>query len=181
MAGFGRPWMVAGGWAVDLYLGRVTRAHKDVEFAILREDQLALRAHLVGWTCRFGTRVPERPRAAWDDGMWLSAPIHQIWADRPSGDPATLDILLNERSGEEWLFRRDQTVTMPLAELIHRSGRGIPILAPEVVLLYKAGAPQDYDEADYAQLAPVLPRRSHAWLRRALEHCHPGHRWLEAL
>lgn len=28
------PWWVAGGWAVDLYLGKVTRAHKDLDMGI---------------------------------------------------------------------------------------------------------------------------------------------------
>lgn len=29
--GFGKPWWVAGGWAVDLFIGRPTRPHKDIE------------------------------------------------------------------------------------------------------------------------------------------------------
>ncbi|MCL4541605.1 MAG: hypothetical protein M1396_04620 [Chloroflexi bacterium] len=36
---FDRPWFIAGGWAIDLFLGRQTRAHKDVEIAVLRQDQ----------------------------------------------------------------------------------------------------------------------------------------------
>ena len=29
-------WWVAGGWALDLFLGRMTRPHHDVDVAILR-------------------------------------------------------------------------------------------------------------------------------------------------
>jgi len=46
MGKFDRPWFIAGGWAVDLFLGRVTRSHKDIEIAIVRADQGALRAYL---------------------------------------------------------------------------------------------------------------------------------------
>ena len=39
MRGFDGPWYVAGGWAIDLFLGRSTRAHSDVDIAILRRDR----------------------------------------------------------------------------------------------------------------------------------------------
>ena len=49
---FDRPWWVAGGWAVDLFLGRRTRPHKDIEIALYRHDQSALQEHLAGWSLR---------------------------------------------------------------------------------------------------------------------------------
>jgi hypothetical protein len=189
MAQFERPWMVAGGWAIDLHLGRLTRPHKDVEVAVFREDQLALRAYLDGWTFDFMTRIPERPRAAWGEGVWLSAPIHQIWAappelgrvEQPGAHPLAIEILLNERSGDEWLFRKDLTLTLPIARAVVPTRAGVPVLAPEVVLLYKSGMPRDADEADFANAAPVLPPLSRAWLRRAIERGNPGHHWLRRL
>ena len=30
MQGFSKPWFVAGGWALDLYLGHKTREHSDI-------------------------------------------------------------------------------------------------------------------------------------------------------
>jgi putative ABC transport system permease protein len=41
------PWFVAGGWALDLFLGRVTRPHHDVDIALFREDQRQLRSHFI--------------------------------------------------------------------------------------------------------------------------------------
>ena len=32
-------WGFCGGWAIDLFLNRITRSHKDVDIAILRTDQ----------------------------------------------------------------------------------------------------------------------------------------------
>jgi hypothetical protein len=52
MAGFPQPWWVAGGWALDLFLGRKTRPHADLEISILAADQGALFEHLRGWDLR---------------------------------------------------------------------------------------------------------------------------------
>ncbi len=40
------PWFVCGGWAVDCFLGVVTRDHKDVDVGIARTDQLTAQAYL---------------------------------------------------------------------------------------------------------------------------------------
>src|SRR5579875_1369419 len=31
MGSFSRPWFVSGGWTIDLFLGRTTREHEDLE------------------------------------------------------------------------------------------------------------------------------------------------------
>ena len=45
-------WYVCGGWAIDLFLGRVTRAHKDVDISVARADQLRAQEFMRarGWT-----------------------------------------------------------------------------------------------------------------------------------
>ena len=52
MAGYRRPWWVAGGWALDLVLGHKTRPHADLEISVLACDQQALFDHLRGWDLR---------------------------------------------------------------------------------------------------------------------------------
>jgi hypothetical protein len=42
-------WWVAGGWALDLFLGKVTRAHKDLDIGIFRKDAAIVLAELPGW------------------------------------------------------------------------------------------------------------------------------------
>jgi hypothetical protein len=56
------------------------------------------------------------------------------------------------------------------------SPRGLPVLAPEVVLLYKSNSPEEYGE-DFRNAAPALSVEARAWLRGALEKVSPGHRW----
>ncbi len=46
MADFPGRWGFCGGWAIDLFLARPTRAHKDIDLAILRRDQRTLYRYL---------------------------------------------------------------------------------------------------------------------------------------
>ncbi|MHA1968943.1 MAG: nucleotidyltransferase domain-containing protein [Candidatus Hodarchaeales archaeon] len=34
MKDFNKPWYIAGGWAIDLFLGLVTRSHQDIEITV---------------------------------------------------------------------------------------------------------------------------------------------------
>lgn len=178
LAGFDRPWFVAGGWALDLFIGRVTRAHEDVEVAVHRRDQHALREHLAGWEWKIvvpGSRGGQRP---WTSAEVLMPPLHELRARRAG---AALEVLLEESFAGEWRYRRDITVTRPLATLGLRSSSGIPILAPEVALLYKAKQPRERDHADLEAVLPRLGPERRNWLRAALETAHPRHVWLGRL
>jgi uncharacterized protein (DUF952 family) len=79
MAGFPGAWWVAGGWALDLFLGHKTRPHADVELSVLAADQWALFGHLRGWDLRLA--APGSSLPAWD-GSWIQPPFHQVWARR---------------------------------------------------------------------------------------------------
>src|SRR5437763_9338468 len=49
MGAFPVPWFFAGGWAIDLLAGRVTRQHEDLEISIDRADQDAIHPHAGRW------------------------------------------------------------------------------------------------------------------------------------
>lgn len=182
MAGFAPPWYMVGGWALDLFLGRVTREHSDIDIAVLRADQDALRAHLVGWDLRKvvagsdgGILVP------WLEGEWLELPVHEIHARRSQGEPAALEVLLLESTGDLWWFRRNREVVRPLARIGLRALDGLPFLAPEIVLLYKAKIHRPKDDQDFHSVRDALDAERREWLLQALATCHPGHPWLAEL
>jgi hypothetical protein len=52
LARSGRPFWLAGGYAIDLFLGRRTRAHQDLDVVIRRADQLVMQDALSGWDLR---------------------------------------------------------------------------------------------------------------------------------
>jgi aminoglycoside-2''-adenylyltransferase len=125
-------WCVAGGWAVDLFLGRQTRPHGDLEVAVYRRDQQLLRDVFKDWAWSKvvptptggGTKVP------WNEQDSLELPIHQLYAEGPRGE--ALEILLQESSDCDWKFRRELSVTMPLASVCLKSTLDIPILRPDI-------------------------------------------------
>jgi Aminoglycoside-2''-adenylyltransferase len=178
--GFTRPWYVAGGWALDLFLGRATREHQDIDVAVFREDQSELRNHFVGWRFQKVVKRGSLVREAWDGNELLALPVHEVHALSPRGD-LELEVLLNESSGENWIFRRNPAVTLARSSLGRLAQSRVPYLTPEVVLLYKSGHPSAVDEADFAIVHRSLDINQRHWLAGALGVCYPGHHWLSAL
>ncbi len=139
MADFDQPWAFCGGWAIDLFLDRRTRHHKDIDVAIARRDQVGLQAYLVarGWGLQI---AHDGTLTDWSTAEYVELPRHGIWCRHLSADPDFLEVLLNEIDAETFRFRRDQTVTRPLDRAFIRAPSGLPILAPEIVLLYKSSS-----------------------------------------
>lgn len=178
MRGFPGAWCVAGGWALDLFLGRQTRAHADVDLAIFRADQHALQRHLHAWKL---LKVENGRLSPWAAGERIELPVHEIHAMRGTGEPGALEILLNECEGDRWVYRRDPAVTLPVARLIVRGAGEVPALCPEVVLLYKSKGLREVDEEDFQRMRPHLGGERRAWLAAALATAGPGHRWIAEL
>lgn len=181
LKGCERSWAISSGWALDLFLSRVTRAHHDVDVVIAHTDQLAWQQHLSArgwkWLTPFEGRLEP-----WPPRMTLELPRHQIHAHR---EGAFIDFLLSDMRDGMWRYRRDPAVVRQLDRAILRAANGLPFLAPEIVLLFKskntsnrerAQDPIDFD-AVYAHLEPE--RR--AWLRWALLATEPAHPWIERL
>ncbi|MCA2210618.1 nucleotidyltransferase domain-containing protein [Nocardia rosealba] len=171
------PWAVAGGWALDLFAGAISRAHADIEIAVPR--------------AAFPTIAAAFPEYEWDvvgDGtLWSfaaaadNADLHQTWLRDPFTGAYHLDVFREPHDGDIWICRRDPSITLPYRDLIRTTPTGIPYLVPEAVLLFKAKADRPKDSADFHHVLPLLtPERStrlHNWLTRV----HPGHRWLAEL
>ena len=161
---------------MDLFIGRHTRPHKDIEIAVFRRGQSDLQEHLAGWSLR---KVADHRRIAWLRGERLTLPVHEIHGRGPDGQ--ALEILLNEYDRGRWLFRRDPTITRPANLIVARSADGVPFLRPEIVLLYKSKDPHPRDQADFEHAAPLLDSESRAWLRVALQRHRADHPWLDGL
>src|SRR5215208_1996881 len=139
------PWWIAGGWAIDLFVGGSTRDHDDVDVAVLRPDQLAVQSHLDGWDLR----VAHHGRLApWVPGRPLAPDEHGIWARPGPASPWRLELLIDEVVDGQWAYRRNPGVRLPPERLGRRTATGLPYLRPEVVLLYKSRRPREPDEHD---------------------------------
>lgn len=177
LTGLAAPWCVAAGWALDLFLGRQTRAHGDIEIAVPAAAFPEVRDRFPGYA--FDAVSSGR---IWAEAVpaVLSA-THQTWLrDRATGN-YLLDVFREPHDGDTWICRRDETIRRPYPEIIRRTTGGIPYLAPELVLLFKAKHARPKDQADFETTLPHLTPPQRRALASLLTRVHPGHRWLARL
>jgi hypothetical protein len=105
----------------------------------------------------------------------------RINAYRANESEPAFEVLLTESSDREWIFRRNPEIRMPLARIGFHPLWGLPYVAPEIVLLFKAKHLEARDRIDFENALPALSPDARRWLRDALEKKHPGHEWLNAL
>jgi aminoglycoside-2''-adenylyltransferase len=178
MRGFPAIWGVAGGWAIDLFLGRVSRKHADVEIALFRQDQGMLHRHFADWD--FYKMVAGK-KVKWEADEVLALPVHEIHGVSRKDSSVKMEFLLNEWADDQWVFRREPKMRMPIGVAIRATGCGVPVLCPSIVLLFKAKELREKDQEDFRVALPGLEEKERRWLREALEACYPGHAWLSEL
>lgn len=177
LASLASRWWIAGGWALDLFAGKESRPHADLDIGILRREAGQVIEALPDWELFEAQdggllRLEQRePRAQ----------VNSLWC-RPRGASRwVFELLLDDSAGDTWVFRRRREIRRPLAEAIRFDRSRIPYLAPEIGLLYKARRPRAADELDFRNVAPRLDDGARAWLHGALARVEPDHPWLEAL
>ena len=180
LEGLSAPWAVAGGWALDLWLGEETRAHEDLEIAVPAEFFAEVRGRLEGLGLKLFDIV---------DGEVLALPpghaphprMHQTWVMDPQAYGWRMDIFREPGDAQTWIYRRTGALSAPRAWASGRTRDGVPFVAPQIVLLFKAKAQREKDEADFAKIAPRLSPDARAWLANGLQLIHPGHPWIDRL
>lgn len=177
LAGIATPWYVAGGWAVDLFLGTRTREHGDIEIGIPAAGFPEVRDRFPGYAFDAVGSGRIWAEAAPD----VLAAVHQSWVRDPATGDYLLDVMREPHDGDTWICRRDRTIRLPYRAIVRRTDDGVPYLAPELVLLFKARAARPKDEADFAVTVPHLTPARRRTLAGLLTRVHPGHPWLAKL
>jgi hypothetical protein len=171
------PWWIAGGWALDLFLGRQTRAHNDIEIAIFRGDEETLRAHLKGWEFFIAEKGSFIPWAKESLPDWA----HEIWSREKGHETWQLEILIEQRVGPRWTYRRNADIGVFAKDIGRFNNEGIPYIRPDIQLLYKARNARAADETDLITVLPRLDPAQRATLVAWLWTAEPNHRWLGRL
>lgn len=177
MDGYNAMWWIAGGWALDLVGGGITRDHLDLDVGVFREDL----SHL------FEALSDVELHSA-DGGLLelmsgaeeMRTEANSIWAKRPDAKKWLFELIMNEREKDEWVYRREPSIRRPLNELTVEVD-GLKCLRPEIQLLFKAKHMRGRDIADFDAHSPALNGASRMWLREALAIAHPGHLWIGRL
>jgi Aminoglycoside-2''-adenylyltransferase len=174
------PWYVAGGWAIELFLGEQRREHEDLEIAVpnSRFDEFLPSLDGLELFVITGPREATPIELARD----RLEETHQTWVREPSTGRWRLDVFREPSDGDTWIFRRDASIRMPYERVIDWTDDGIPYGRPEIILLYKAKhADRERDQGDFGAVLPLLEPARRRWLAEALEVVHPGHPWLAEL
>jgi len=168
-------WAVAGGWAVDLFLGRVTRDHEDLEVVVpSAEAKVAMQAFAPpGWDWRVPS--PEEMFAPDADALSRS---HQTWLWDETRAAFVVDVFRDLVDGDRWICRRDETIGAAWSDVVARTASGIPYLVPEVVLLFKAKHARPKDVSDLENAVPRMSAEARGRLVDWVRTVHPGHEWL---
>jgi hypothetical protein len=179
-AAWAAPWWVAGGWAIDLLLGHQTREHGDLDLLVLRRDQAPVREELRDWDVHAAD--PPGSLRLWPVGETLPRAVHDVWCRSTPTSPWAVQLMIDDTEGEDWLFRRDNSVRRPVQSLAGRASTArMTVLSPDVQLLYKSKGLRDKDIADFEAVRPYLSPDERTWLRTALNTVAPGHPWASDL
>ena len=174
----GFAWYVSSGWALDLFLNQVCRVHLDIDVVVPRSDQLTIQHHLTGRGWQLLTPMDGKLEP-WPAHMRLEMPRHQVHAHR---DDTFLDLLISQIEHGIWYYRREPTIIRHMTQATLMSEAGIPILAPELVLLFKSQntgkKDRGKDQLDFERVFPHLEPTRRAWLYWALQATDPNHDWL---
>lgn len=176
-----QPWWIAGGYAIELFVGHTIRLHADIDVLLLRRDQRVVHDVLAGWDIQAAD--PPGKLRPWTAAEILPEHVHDIWCRENASAPWRLQFMIDAADGQQWHSRRDRRVTRPVGLLGCRTREGWPYLSPEVQLHYKA-KPVDQrakDEIDFAAALPHLAEPARRWLDHALSLTDPAHHWRNAL
>lgn len=175
----GVPFWIAGGYALELFVGSPYRGHADLDIVIPRTEQQQLRKVLADF-CFYAADPPGQLRV-WPGDELLAKPIEDVWVKERAAGPFVFQIMFLETVEDRWLFKRNPQVTGLISEFGWISPEGYPVIGPHIQLLYKAKTVREKDALDFATCQPRLNESQRQWLIDALELVHPSHPWLNEL
>lgn len=172
------PWWIAGGLALDLFLGWETRPHADIDIEMFRSDRDVLFDVFPDWDLQLMSGGELTP---FDRGREVATNVFGVWGRPSSAEPWAVEIMLADGDMTEWMFRRDNAIALPGEQLVMRTADGVPYCTPEVQLLYKAKMSRPKDDIDFARCLHRLTHSQRGWLADAIARSEPEHTWVVAL
>jgi hypothetical protein len=192
---------ICGGGAIDLFLGRKTRPHKDLDVSAYWEDRDAVVRHMLndGWDIYepVGTGYLHKIddvslQKRLKSNIWCvkqnnnhyrflerEQSMFQVFFDHSDqNDLSFIEFLFNTRDDSFFYYARDDAVKRKLSAAIMNRCE-LPYLAPEIVLLYKSAAAINPDyQKDFDNAYPFMSIDQKDWFSYAMDMLYPGgHIW----
>ncbi|GGD93792.1 nucleotidyltransferase domain-containing protein [Paenibacillus nasutitermitis] len=174
-------WGIGGGWALDLYLGKQSRAHADIDVILFREEQLTAFAYLSkDWILY---KAENGKLTLWNEGEFLAS-TNDIWVCRDDESPWAFQIMFVDTEHDFWIYKREKSIRREVKDIFTETGGGTPYLKPEIQLLYKGGSAEirEKDQKDFLKVWPSLLPQAKEWLKSSLNIQFPnGHPWADSI
>lgn len=169
-------WGLAGGYAIEQFVGKPIRPHGDLDVIVFRDRQHLVQQWLKDW--QLYAADPPGTLRLWLTQEYLPYGIHDIWGHRINAKVWQLQIMLAEVEGDEWFSRRNPLIRGQRNDLL-AVYHDIPCVRIEVQLMYKAHHRLPKDEIDFHTSLPLLQPQAKRWLKDQLKLLYPdGHPWL---
>jgi hypothetical protein len=179
--GVAARWYVVAGQAIDLFLGETTRPHHDIEIGVAADDFESIRRRVHGFDLEVIGRGDDGVTRRWSLDSAAFDRHFQTWVKDRASLAYRLDIFRDPHDDDHWICRRDRSIRRSYSDVIKHSDRGVPYLAPEVCLLFKAKSAGDKDHLDFSRVLPRLTALQRSWLRENLQTLYGEHPWVFAL
>ena len=201
MAGSPFQWAVCGGFALDLFLGKNIRTHGDMDLCVLEQDRESIKKYALskGWQVYefrgWGKVRPLEYHIPSDPGRNLMCVREgcDIVKFYPCEDPGMryhqffhtgmkefyyLEFLFSSTCGEDLVLDQRNGLRRELSKAF-LCRDGIPYLAPEIVLLYKASDSENPAyQLDFTETYPHLNGDQKNWFQAGMKLLYPdGHPW----
>jgi hypothetical protein len=165
------------GWSGGEWLPLLTSdvvALLDIDAVVLHRDHVIVRQALADWD--LWVADPSGTLQRWVQDSCLDAGVHELWCRRSASEPWSLQLMLDTADGEDWVYRRDPRIRRAVTSMSIDLG-GVPVIAPEVQLLWKSSQPRAKDDWDFEVLRPLLTGDQGRWLADALDVVAVNHPW----
>lgn len=196
-------WHLCGGFAIDYYLGEITRKHKDIDITVSFDDMKVCVEYLKskGWEIDApvgnGRCVPvefaiNNPDLYFDNIWSYKKDADFIKVEKTDGvfkymqfvnreqiELDFIEVLFNKIENGVFYYQKNNNIVLDMDKaFIYKEG--ISILAPEVILLYKSRSHENEDyKHDFDMVIDKLDKERYDWLMNAMKIEYPkGHPWI---
>ncbi len=194
-------WHLCGGFAIDVYVGRQTRSHKDLDITVAFDDADRCIDYLQceGWNVEapvgqgrlvavdyarahselhFGTIWCYRGEPEFIQVTRVDGPFTYVEFNRTQQDSLDfLEVLFNRIDEEKLYYKRDHSITRGLDRAFFKRG-AMSVLSPEVVLLYKASAVDNQQYVhDFEVAVQCMGVERLTWFADAVKRAYGEHPW----
>ena len=170
----GLEWVLAGGYALELFVGENYRKHADIDILVKRDYQKKLLDRIEKSRMFVATDDKLSP---FEENLFYEFPVQDIWVLDESFSAWCLQIMLYDVADGFWIYKRDRNIKLS-HDLLFWKKDGIKAIKPEVQLLYKSKSIRIKDEIDFQKVSKRLSKKAKLWLSNALKQCYGRHQWI---